>query len=67
MHRSTQLLKGPQDKAIDEIIEYMRLDRARADSGKKAKRSEVSEDISPRLREAVLKRVANKPKPFRRY
>jgi len=61
MRESAQRLSGPHDRRIENIITYMRQERAKADMGKKAKRSEVSEELNPKLIEAVKKLYPKKP------
>jgi hypothetical protein len=61
MRESTQRLEGPHDRRIEDIVAYLRQERAKADMGRKAKRSEVSEDINPKLVEAVRKMYPVKP------
>jgi len=65
MRRAHEVLSGPHDRRIEDIVAYMRQEKARADMGKKAKRSEVSEDISPRVMEAFKKMLPTK-KVYRR-
>jgi hypothetical protein len=61
MRESTQRLTGPHDRRIEDIVAYLRQERAKADMGKKAKRSEASEEINPKLVEAVRKMYPKKP------
>jgi hypothetical protein len=61
MRESTQRLAGPHDRRIEDIVAYLRQERAKADMGRKAKRSEVSEEINPKLVEAVRKMFPTKP------
>ena len=66
MRRAHEELKGPHDRRIEDIVTYMRQERARAETGKRAKRSEVSEEVSPRIMEAFKKMLPPK-KVYRRY
>ena len=61
---------GPKDVRVDEIIKYMRLDRAK--SSGKAKKTEVSEEhdenlFQNRLNIVMSGRGVQKKKTFRRF
>ena len=57
---------GPKDVRVDEIIKYMRLDRAK--SSGKAKKTEVSEEPDQDLLKIVMSgRGVQKKKTFRRF
>jgi hypothetical protein len=67
MRDAHKVLKGPHDRRIEDIITYMRQDRARQDAGKKPRRSHVSdEEMSPRIMEAFRKMLPQK-KVYRRF
>ena len=67
MRESTQRLEGPHDRRIEDIVAYMRQERAKADMGRKAKRSQtVEEEVSPRIMEAFKKMLPEK-KVYRRF
>ena len=61
MRESTQRLEGPHDRRIEDIVAYLRQERAKADMGRKAKRSEVSEEMNPKFVESVKKLYPKKP------
>jgi len=67
MRRPASEWKGPKDPDLQILINYLRQDRMK-DSGKKAKRSEVSEKVDPELWKIVAEgRKIVKPKAFRRF
>ena len=60
--------KGPKDRRLDDIIAYIRQERMKADSGKKAKRSEIAEKADPDLWKIYAERRNIQKKPtFRRF
>jgi hypothetical protein len=68
MRRKATEWKGPKDPDLAILINYMRADRMKADTGRKAKRSEVAEQVDPELWEIVSKgRNIQKTKAFRRF
>jgi len=67
MRRPASEWKGPKDPDLQILINYLRQDRMK-DSGKKAKRSEVAEQVDPELWKIVAEgRKIVKPKAFRRF
>jgi len=60
MRDAAKVLKGPHDRRIEDIVTYMRQERARADTGKRAKRGEVADEVSPRILEAFKKMLPPK-------
>jgi hypothetical protein len=66
MRDAAKILQGPHDRRIADIVEYMRQERAKAEIGKKAKRTEVAEEVSPRIMEAFKKMLPPK-KVYRRF
>jgi hypothetical protein len=66
MRDAAKVLKGPHDRRIADIVEYFRQRRPGLESGKRAKRSEVSEEVSPRIMEAFKKMLPSK-KVYRRF
>jgi len=68
MRRPAASWKGPKDPDLQILINYLRQDRMKADSSKKAKRSEISEKVDPDLWKIVSEgRKIIKPKAFRRF
>ena len=68
MRRPATSWKGPKDPDLQQLINYLRQDRMKADSGRKAKRSEVAEKVDPELWKIVAEgRKIVKPKAFRRF
>jgi len=61
MRDAAKVLTGPHDRRIEDIIAYERQARAKAMAGGKAKRSEISEEINPKMVEAVRKMFPTKP------
>ena len=67
MRDAAKVLKGPHDRRIEDIVTYMRQERAKADMGRKAKRSQTTEEeVSPRIMEA-FKKMLPKKKVYRRF
>lgn len=59
--------KGPKDQRLDDLIMYIRQQRMQADTGKRAKRSEVAEKVDPDLLKIVMDgRGVVKRQTFRR-
>ena len=60
--------KGPKDPRLEILINYLRQDRMKADSGRKAKRSEVAEKVDPELWKIVSegRKIVKKP-TYRRF
>jgi hypothetical protein len=66
MRDAAKILTGPHDRRIEDIVKYYREELRMREGGKKARRSEVSEEISPQIRAAFEKRLPPK-KTYRRF
>lgn len=68
MRRPATEWKGPKDPDLDTLILYLRQDRARADTGKRAKKTEVADEPDPELLKIVMEgRKVVKKQTFRRF
>jgi hypothetical protein len=68
MRRPATEWKGPKDPDLAQLITYLRQDRMKADTGRRAKKSEVAEQVDPDLWKIVAEgRKIVKTKTFRRF